>query len=319
MCKFKAASFFCGIGGIDLGFAQTGKVETIWANDSDSYACSTFEHNFQMKPDNRDVKEVNGAVIENVDIVLGGFPCQPFSDMGHRQGLNDYKGRGHLFQEMIRVINEMPNKPRVLFFENVPGLLSNDKGKTFKTILNILEENGYFVTYKTMDTYDYGGVPQNRKRVYIVAFLNLDDFEKFDFPDKILLQKNIEDILEKLTGTEKEYLSKESPVYDRVAPVLKNKYKLASRNRSGVWKECERGCRTLIASMGTGGNNVPLLRDDFGIRRLTIRECLRLQGYPDDFNFPSKLSMTQSYKQIGNSVTVSVVKRIADNIVKALE
>ncbi|MDO4467773.1 MAG: DNA (cytosine-5-)-methyltransferase, partial [Bacillota bacterium] len=138
---YKCASFFAGVGGIDLGFENGGDFKTVYANEFDKFPATTFECNFDIKVDVRDISTVNGNEIPDVDVIMGGFPCQAFSIAGYRQGFEDVRGRGMLFFELARIIDE--KKPRVVFLENVKNLVGHDEGKTFATIINTLEEMGY--------------------------------------------------------------------------------------------------------------------------------------------------------------------------------
>lgn len=173
------ASFFAGIGGIDLGFEQTDYFKTIYANEFDKYAAGTYKLNFQKaKMDTRDITTVPASDVPDTDIIVGGFPCQAFSIAGAREGFNDKKGRGELFFELIRIIKE--KKPRVAMFENVKNLVSHDNGNTFQVICSELDKMGYYHAYKIMNATEYGNIPQNRERIYIVAFRNKQDFNRFE-------------------------------------------------------------------------------------------------------------------------------------------
>ena len=195
MAKLKIASFFAGVGGIDIGFEKTGAFETVYANEIDPYPVKTFEKNFDLKVDNRDIHDVQPDDIPDVDVIVGGFPCQAFSIAGYRQGFNDAKGRGTLFFEMIRIIHE--KKPRIVFLENVKNLVSHDNGNTFRVILKALRNEGYKYRYQVLNAMEYGNMPQNRERIYIVAFRDDADFAKFSFPDPIPLTRGLDDVIGK--------------------------------------------------------------------------------------------------------------------------
>lgn len=166
--KLKLASFFAGVGGIDLGFEETGAFETIYANELDIYAVKTYEENFKIKVDCRDINEVKVDEIPNFDVMIAGFPCQAFSLAGYRQGFNDEKGRGTLFFELVRVIKA--KQPKIVFLENVKNLVGHDNGNTFRVILEELESLGYHTKYQVLNAKDYGNIPHGRERIYIVAF-----------------------------------------------------------------------------------------------------------------------------------------------------
>ncbi len=312
--QIKVASFFAGIGGICYGFEQAG-ANVVWANELDKYCCITYRQNFKNTfLLEKDINLINTNDVPDVDIICGGFPCQAFSIAGYQKGFNDK--RGILFFKLAEIIKS--KKPKIVFLENVKNLLSHDKGKTFKKILSILEEMGYFVKYKVLNTKDYGNIPQNRERVYIVAFKNKKHYLTFNFPEPIKLTKKISDII-KFDKKQNDlyYYSKNSRIYNELINTIKDKsvYQwrrvYCRKNKSNV-------CPTLTANMGTGGHNVPIIKDNFGIRKLTPNECIAFQGFPKKFNFPSCISNGNKYKQAGNSVSVPVIKRIAKEIIKII-
>ena len=177
MDKVKVGSLFSGIGGIDLGFEQAG-FEIAWANDFDAAACKTYRNNFPstiLIED--DVRNINPCALSDIDVLVAGFPCQPFSVMGYRRGFND--PRGNLFFEIARFIDV--KRPKVVFLENVKNLMEHDNGKTFLVIYNALAQFGYSVKYKVINATDVN-IPQNRARIFIVAFRDIEDCDKFSFP-----------------------------------------------------------------------------------------------------------------------------------------
>ena len=192
---FTVASFFAGVGGIDLGLEQTGKFKTVYANEFDQFAAETFELNFSsVKVDQRDVYNVETKDVPKSDMIIGGFPCQPFSLAGNRQGFNDSKGRGELFFELMRMIRA--KKPRVALFENVKNLVGHDNGNTFRIICEQLDEAGYYYTYQVLNAMNYGNMAQNRERIYIVAFRRKEDFNRFRWPLPIPLTSTVKDIID---------------------------------------------------------------------------------------------------------------------------
>ena len=317
--KLRMASFFAGVGGIDLGFEQTGAVKTIYANEFDKYPAGTFEENFSLKVDTRDICDVAASDVPDIDICAGGFPCQAFSVAGYRQGFLDEKGRGRLFFELMRIVSE--KKPRVVFLENVKNLVGHDKGNTFKVILDALTEEGYFYRYQVLNAMEYGNIPQNRERIYIVGFKNQEDFERFAFPEAIPLTKKLADIIDFSTQLDEKYYYREGKYKGDIVVTLEEamdeqdavyqwRRKYVRKNKSGV-------VPTLTANMGEGGHNVPLIRTPHGIRKLTPHECFNAQGFPLEFKLAKQVE-SRLYKQAGNSVCVDVVRRIAENIVKAV-
>lgn len=311
-------SFFAGVGGIDMGFEMTGHFTTIYANEFDLNACKTFEENFSIKCDSRDIKEVSANEVPHADIVLAGFPCQAFSIAGYRQGFDDEKGRGILFFELLRIVKVI--KPRVIFLENVKNLVGHDNGNTFRVILESLTENGYYVKYQVLNAKDYGNIPQNRERIYIVAFKNKSHYQKFEFPQPIKLTTKLTDVIDfdKKIDQKLYYTRDNCSFYDQLGKGMKRKDTVYQWRRVYVRENKSDVCPTLTANMGTGGHNVPLVLTKFGIRKLAPHECFNLQGFPKSFNLP-KIATTHLYKQAGNSVVVSVIERIAQNIYEAIK
>lgn len=317
------ASFFAGVGGIDLGFEQAG-FKTIYANEFDSYAAETFECNYEVKVDRRDINDVPTSEIPDFDVMLAGFPCQAFSIAGYRQGFDDEKGRGNLFFQLTRIIREKKEKgaaPRICFFENVKNLVSHDKGNTFKVICSELDKLGYKIEQRVMNACEYGNVPQNRERIYIVAFRDNEDYERFKMPLPIELTHTIKDVIDfDAQVDDKYYYTKEGCYfYEQLVTTAVNKNTIYQWRRVYVRENKSNLVPTLTANMGTGGHNVPIiLTDDGKYRKITPRECFNVQGYPRDYVLP-KQSNGRLYKQAGNSVVVPVIKRIADQIVKVIE
>lgn len=318
--KLKMASFFAGVGGIDLGFEQTGKVETIYANEFDPYPVKTFELNFPIKVDCRDIADVESSDIPDVDIICGGFPCQAFSIAGYRKGFNDDKGRGTLFFEMLRIIRI--KKPRVVFFENVKNLVGHDNGNTFCVILKALKDEGYITRHMVLNAMDYGNTPQNRERIYIVGFLNECDVEKFAFPDPIPLTRKLSDIIDfNNKVADKYYYTKgkyKGDIFEKLSEAMTDDNAVYQWRRQYVRKNMSNVVPTLTANMGEGGHNVALVKTKHGIRKLTPHECFNAQGFPKDFILPKNMAESRLYKQAGNSVCVSVIHRIAEQIIIAI-
>jgi DNA (cytosine-5)-methyltransferase 1 len=259
----KCASFFAGVGGIDLGFKQAG-FETIYADEFDEYAADTFECNYKIKVDRRDIHNVPADEIPDFDILLAGFPCQAFSIAGYRQGFDDEKGRGALFFELIRIMKV--KKPRVAFFENVKNLVGHDNGNTFRVICSELDKLGYKYISQVMNACEYGNVPQNRERIYIVAFRDKEDYANFSMPLSIPLKKTIRDVIDfDAVQDEKYYYSdKNCKFYDLLKTDMKNKDTIYQWRRVYVRENKSSLVPTLTANMGTGGHNVPLILSNDG-------------------------------------------------------
>ncbi len=312
--KLKTIDLYAGIGGIRLGFDKSG-FETVFANDFEPFCKLTYDLNFTgTKLTVGDIGEIKPASLPDFDFLLAGFPCQPFSIAGYRKGFEDTK-RGNQFFNIIRILKE--KKPKGFLLENVKNLKSHDNGKTFMIIEDALKSLGYFVKAKVLASSEYGNIPQNRERIYIVGFKDKKAYEKFDFPPAIALSKKIADILEKEVS-EKYYYNKK-PIFSRLKPFVKSDKTVYQWRRKYV-RENKKGLfPTLTANMGTGGHNVPIVLDKKGIRKLTPKECLLAQGFPRSYKIPKDIADSRIYKQAGNSVTVTVIERIAKNIALAIK
>ena len=311
--KFRVASLFAGVGGIDLAFMNSGS-EIVWANEIDHGACITYRSNFGSSHlVEGDIKAV--SPVPNFDILAGGFPCQAFSIAGYQKGFTD--PRGNIFFEVVRLLQE--KKPRAVFLENVKNLERHDGGRTFRIIKEALMQEGYFISYTVLNAVDYGGIPQNRERIYIVGFRDQRDLSNFHFPVKVKLKKTVKDIVNPSSpADEKYYYRNISQYYRMLASAVRRKDTVYQIRRTYVRENKSKVCPTLTANMGSGGHNVPLILDDFGIRKLTPREVFRMQGFPESFILPKELSDSALYHQAGNSVVVPVVQRIAENITSAM-
>lgn len=322
MSKYKLASLFAGIGGIDLGFEQAG-FQPVWANEIDKSCEITFKANHpNIELLVEDINLVSASYIPSVTVLGGGFPCQPFSVAGHRKGFDD--DRGGLFFQIIRLLQEMKEDnrlPEVVFLENVKNLFTHDEGKTYQTMEKELKLLGYTVTSKVLNTYEYGDLPQNRERLFIVGFLNSDASNRFNWPVPIPLTNTLSTIIEWDRDVDKKYYyTPSSKVYNIVKESVVNSGSIYQFRRVYVRENKSGVSPTLTANMGMGGHNVPIIRDNKGrIRKLTPKETLLLQGFPKDFELPKELVDSKLYKQAGNSVSVNVVRRIAENIKRALD
>ena len=308
-------SLFSGIGGIDLGFIQAG-FEVIWAKELDTYACITYRHNFGSNAlVEGDIRSVNATVIPKADILTAGFPCQSFSIMGYRRGFND--PRGNLFFEIARIADTM--KPKIILLENVRNLIYHDNGKTFITIHNTLAEMGYGIKYAVLNASTHGNIPQDRKRTFVAAFKDYDIMNAFSFPDEIELSCGIDDIIDRSERhSDIYYYGNDNKYYDTLNRKIPDKTGIYRIDDSGVANRKYIISPTLKANMGTYPDRVPIIRDDFGIRKLTPYECLALQGFPKEFVFKG-IPIEAAYKQSGNTVCVPVVKRIAERLYKVLD
>lgn len=307
--KPKVCSLFAGIGGIDLGFEQAG-FEIAWANEIDKDACNTYRHNFPNTVlVEEDIRNINLDTIPDFDILTAGFPCQSFSVCGNRKGFADE--RGNLFFEIMRIADK--KKPEIIFLENVANLTEHDNGKTFNRIHNELSERNYYIRYIIADACDYE-IPQHRTRTYIVAFKNFEMCNRFGYPEEQPLKKHIFDIIDRSKkADERFYIDENSSQYRKLKKAITDENQIYRFSDYGIQKSKDGISFTLKANMGTWYNRVPIIKDNFGIRTITPKECLALQGFPPSFDFPN-ISLKNMYKQCGNTVVVPIVYEIANRI-----
>ena len=332
MKTLKSIDLFAGIGGIRLGFEQAfqEEIETVFASEWDENAQKTYRANFSTPVEIAgDITKIDEATIPQFDICLAGFPCQAFSLAGQKKGFqDDYKGmsRGTLFFDVARICAK--HQPKVIFCENVKGLTIHDKGKTFEIIVETLKEIGYTVFEQVLNSKDFG-VPQNRERIYIVAFRNDIAPASFEFPMPTDRAKRIKDILEERPVPAKYYLS------ECYVDTLRRHKARHEAKGNGFGYEI-RAWEDVAGAIVCGGmgkernliidkrqtNLVPTTHikgeiNKEGIRKMTPREWARLQGFPDEYKLV--LADVHLYKQFGNSVTVPVIKAIAEKIKGVLE
>jgi DNA (cytosine-5)-methyltransferase 1 len=358
--KYSVGGLFSGVGGFELGFSKAG-FDTKWAIENDPDAAKTYRHNFSNHIlIEKDVKKITSKEIKSlpdVDVLLAGFPCQAFSIAGYRKGFKD--PRGNLFDEIIRFVEELQKKPKVLVLENVRNFFGHDNTKTWKYVSQAIGAHNYSQVPMILNTSSSTGIPQNRERAYIVCFNNEAKVE-YEI-QKLNNKKNIAHSeldyyegtkssqflshLKKNLLTERKTLDKflENNVQDKKYLYTKGKFNTRSaKDGLLIFEELKRSMKdsqtvyqwrrvgevrankkgevpTLTASMGAGGHNVPLILDGKNIRKLTPRECFNFQGFPKSFKLPKKMADNQLYKQAGNAVTVPLVKKIAVAIKKTLE
>jgi DNA (cytosine-5)-methyltransferase 1 len=295
-------SLFSGCGGLDKGFQNAG-YDIVWANDFDKYAVQTYKENFGDHIVLGDINDIPLEELPDFDVLIGGFPCQPFSMMGEKRGFED--ARGTLFFRIAEIIKykiDKNEKPKVVVLENVRSLRTHDKGRTFKTILNILEKDlGYKIFTDVLNTADYG-IPQTRNRTYIVCFAN--ENAEFLFPEKQELDLTLQDLLEHNVD-QKYFLS------DRILPTILSNGTGGYKAKSEIDLEIARPLCATMAKMHRACQDNYVTQNG-RVRRLTPRECARLQGFDDDFVIP--VSDSQAYKQFGNAVTVNVSQAVAEKI-----
>ncbi len=312
--ELRTIDLFAGVGGIRLGFENAG-FKTVFANDFEPQCKNTYDINFRdSKLVVEDIRKIGIDDLPKFDFLLGGFPCQAFSIAGYRQGFDDKKGRGNLFFDITRILEA--RKPEGFLLENVKNLKSHDGGKTFKIIEEALKDLGYHVKIKVLNTMEYGNIPQNRERIYIVGFKNKLYSDRFEFPSPVKLTTKITDLIE--TDVPEKYYYNSKPLFEKLKNSIKEEGKIYQWRRQYVRENKSGVCPTLTANMGTGGHNVPIIKDKKGIRKLTPLECFRIQGFPKNYNLP-KISDSALYKQAGNSVSVPVVESVARQMMKAME
>ena len=329
---YKSIDLFAGIGGIRLGFDRAfGKnIETVFVSEWDENAQKTYKANFTDDFEIAgDITKIEEKDIPSFDICLAGFPCQAFSLAGQRKGFEDnYKGlcRGTLFMDVARICEH--HKPKVIFCENVKGLVIHDKGRTFKVITKTFQDLGYTVYSQVLNSKNFG-VPQNRERIYLVAFRNDIAPDNFMFPVTTDDTKRIKDIIEEEAVPAKYYLS------ETYLQTLKNHKARHAAKGNGFGYEI-RAWDDIAGAIVCGGMGrernlvVDERQKDLtptthikgeinkeGVRKMTPREWARLQGFPDSFKLP--LADVHLYKQFGNSVTVNVIEAIAEKIKEVLD
>ena len=308
---FKFIDLFAGIGGIRIPFQELGG-KCVFSSEWDKFAQKTYRVNFGEMPQG-DITQIESNSIPDFDVLLGGFPCQPFSSAGLKKGFADT--RGTLFFEIERIMKD--KRPKVFLLENVKQLRSHDRGRTLKVILNHIESLDYYVKYEILRAGDFG-VPQNRERTYIVGFdkhyYNLPENYDFQFPTPTFEKTRIGNILE-------------DDVDDRytLTDTIWNGFQRRKQNNINrgagfgycLFDENSPYVSTLVARYYKDGQEILIDQgNDKNPRKLTPRECARLQGFPDSFIIP--VSNMQAYKQFGNSVAVPVVRAVAKRIVEEM-
>lgn len=328
---------FAGVGGIELGFEKAG-FKPLVANEIDSYAAGTYRELHKQPVFVADINDVTASNLNSFlqdqgvakpglkgAVLTGGFPCQPFSVAGHRKGFED--PRGNVFWQIHRLINEI--EPEVVFLENVKNLKGHDEGRTFETILKALEgeiaspegtklKHKYWVKEAVLNAKDFG-VPQNRERIFIVAFRDKDAFDKFEFPKPLAKTSELSQFIDFDTKVDSKYYYTDArPFFDKLEESITDRNVIYQWRRHYVRANKSGVSPTLTANMGMGGHNVPLIKAKHGIRKLTPTECFRLMGFKDPV-FPIGMAESRLYKQAGNAVVVSVIEAIAKKIRKALD
>lgn len=310
------SGFFAGVGGIEIGFRQAG-FDIVWSNEIDEKASKTFRKNHSNLLVTDDIHNISSDSVPDTDIIVGGFPCQAFSVAGYRKGFEDE--RGEVFFQLARIISQ--KLPRVIFIENVKNLVGHDNGNTYKVIRETLESYGYHLKTMVLNACEYGNIPQNRERIYIIGFLNEEDFDNFKQISPINLTVKISDIVDYNAKVDDKfyYTEQNCSFYNLLKEGVTNKDTVYQWRRKYIRENKSNLCPTLTANMGTGGHNVPIVLTKYGIRKLTPKECFMFQGYPESFVLPDDVAQSHLYKQAGNSVVIPVIYRLASEIRKALK
>lgn len=300
--KFTFIDLFAGIGGFRIPFDEIGG-ECVFSSEWDKYSKLTYYDNFKETPHD-DIKKILPSQIPPHDLLLAGFPCQPFSHAGHGKGYDDI--RGTAFHNIRNIANF--HKPKVILLENVRRFKTHDNGNTYKRIVAVLEGIKYKVTSTILNTKDFG-VPQSRARIYIAAFQNQEDFTSFSFPEPTHEETTVESILDKNPDSK----------YTISDLLWKSHQERKERNKKrgagfgyGIVNSDSKYTRTLTARYYKDGAEILVEQKDNNPRKLTINEARKLQGFPKNFEFP--VSDVQAYKQLGNAVSVNVIKALAESM-----
>jgi len=312
MTKLNMIDLFAGTGAFTLAFQETNFVKIVFSNDSVKHSEEIYNKNFNHKLTLKNINDIKVEDIPSHDILTGGFPCQPFSIAGLQEGFNDV--RSNVFWKILSIIDY--HKPKCVILENVKNLISHDKNKTFDIIKKSFETRGYYICYKVLNTSDITGIPQHRERIYIVCVKSKKIFDKFNLEFPKIKKKNISDFLETNIPT-KYYYTNKSKAWNLIKNNIIKKNTVYQYRRTYIRENKSSECPTLTANMGTGGNNVPIILDSIGIRKLTPKECFNLQGFPSNYILPN-MSDSNLYKLAGNAVSVPIVKLIANKIIPLL-
>lgn len=311
--KYKAIDLFCGIGGTRLGFYKTGEVSFVFSSEINEPARQTYFANYGEMPFG-DITQIPSEQIPDHDILIGGFPCQAFSQAGLKRGFED--ARGTLFFEIARILKD--KRPKAFLLENVKNLKTHDQGRTFQVIQSTLQELNYDVFFHLFKARDFG-VPQNRERIYIVGFdrEQVANSHAFQFPEPLTKKVCVGDILEDSASLDSKYT-----ISDRL---WQGHQERKARNKAAgkgfgysLFNAQSPYTNTISARYYKDGSEILIDQSELGKnpRKLTPREAARLQGFPEEFKLCA--SDTQAYRQFGNSVAVPVIYAIAQQILKVL-
>lgn len=314
--KFTFIDLFAGIGGFRIALQSLGG-KCVFSSEWDANAQKTYFYNFGEIPYGDITKEsIKNCIPDGFDVLCAGFPCQAFSIAGYRKGFEDT--RGTLFFDVAEIIKR--KRPKAVFLENVKNLYTHDNGKTFAVIKATLEELGYVVYHKVMNSMEYANVPQNRERIFIVCFdpNQVKNHHQFSFPERTELTHTIHDCIDPEINDKALYYGAKFIHYEELKRDMVSMDTIYQWRRQYVRENKSNVCPTLTANMGTGGHNVPLILTKYGIRKLSPKECINFQGYPKEYQFPTSIANSAKYKQAGNSVVVPLITKVCQNIISII-
>lgn len=314
--KFTFIDLFAGIGGFRIALQSLGG-KCVFSSEWDANAQKTYFYNFGEIPYGDITKEsIKNCIPDGFDVLCAGFPCQAFSIAGYRKGFEDT--RGTLFFDIAEIIKR--KRPKAVFLENVKNLYTHDNGKTFAVIKATLEELGYVVYHKVMNSMEYANVPQNRERIFIVCFdpNQVKNHHQFSFPERTELTHTIHDCIDPEINDKALFYGAKFIHYEELKRDMVSMDTIYQWRRQYVRENKSNVCPTLTANMGTGGHNVPLILTKYGIRKLSPKECINFQGYPKEYQFPTSIANSAKYKQAGNSVVVPLITKVCQNIISII-
>ena len=314
--KFTFIDLFAGIGGFRIALQSLGG-KCVFSSEWDANAQKTYFYNFGEIPYGDITKEsIKNCIPDGFDVLCAGFPCQAFSIAGYRKGFEDT--RGTLFFDVAEIIKR--KRPKAVFLENVKNLYTHDNGKTFAVIKATLEELGYVVYHKVMNSMEYANVPQNRERIFIVCFdpNQVKNHHQFSFPERAELTHTIHDCIDPEINDKALFYGAKFIHYEELKRDMVSMDTIYQWRRQYVRENKSNVCPTLTANMGTGGHNVPLILTKYGIRKLSPKECINFQGYPKEYQFPTSIANSAKYKQAGNSVVVPLISKVCQNIMSII-
>ncbi len=314
--SFKFIDLCSGTGAFNIVLSKYG-AECVFSNDYDK--SSEKINNSNKLCDNFVYGDINILDLNKIpahDILTAGFPCQPFSIAGERKGFEDI--RSNVFKTILHILKI--HKPKIIILENVKNLKTINNKQDYNLIKNSLIDLNYFIIDNILNTSLISGIPQNRERLYIIGFLDINIYNNFDLNFPLVNKKNISDFLEK-DIPDKYYYTNKYKIYNLLLEYVTehiSKNIVYQYRRTLVRQNKNNNVPTLTANCGTGGHNVPIILDNKGIRKLTPRECFNLQGFPSNYILPTDLSDGKLYKLVGNSITINVLELIIKKIIYAI-